>query len=54
VLLQRDNLRTYPCVADRERTGGLSIHAWLYDLHTGAISEFREPSGTWENVALAS
>ena len=54
VLLQCDNLRTYPCVAERERTGGLSIHAWLYDLHTGVISEFHEASGCWENVAQSS
>jgi carbonic anhydrase len=54
VLLQCDNLRTYPCVAQRERTGGLVVHAWLYDLHTGVISEFREASGAWENVAQSS
>ena len=54
VLIQCDNLRTYSCVAERERAGELSIHAWLYDLHTGEISEYREHSDSWEAVAHAS
>jgi len=51
ILLQCDNLRTYPCVADRERSGGLSIHPWLYDLHTGEILECDESSMRWYPVA---
>lgn len=51
ILMQCDNLRTYPCVADRERAGELSIHPWLYDLHTGEIQEWDEHSIRWEAVA---
>ena len=51
VLLQCDNLRTYPCVAEHEKAGALSIHAWLYDLHTGLIFEYLEASRSWENIA---
>jgi carbonic anhydrase len=51
VLMQCDNLRTYPCVAEREQTGGLSIHPWLYDLHTGEIQEYDEDSARWAAVA---
>jgi carbonic anhydrase len=51
ILMQRDNLRSYPCVADREQTGGLSIHGWLYDLHTGRILAFDDTSGQWDPVA---
>ena len=51
ILMQCDNLRTYPCVADRERSGGLSIHAWLYDLYTGEIQECDEKSTRWYPVA---
>jgi len=51
VLLQSENLRTYPCVVERERQGALSIHSWLYDLHTGEISEFDGSANSWENVA---
>lgn len=54
VLLQLDNLRTYPCVAAREGSGDLSLHAWLYDLHTGVIREHCAESGSWRNVASSS
>jgi carbonic anhydrase len=50
-LMQCENLRTYPCVADREKTGDLSIHAWLYDLHTGTISAYDDASARWQAVA---
>jgi carbonic anhydrase len=51
VLMQCENLRSYPCVADGEQSGGLSIHAWLYDLHTGRILAFGDTSGQWNPVA---
>ena len=51
VLVQCENLRTYPCVAEGEKTGGLSIHAWLYDLHTGTVSAYDESSARWNPVA---
>jgi len=51
VLMQCDNLRTYPCVADRERSGQLSVHPWLYDLHTGQILAYDETAALWGAVA---
>ena len=54
VLIQCGNLRTYPCVIAGERDGKLTIHPWLYDLHTGEISECDESSGTWGAVAQSS
>ena len=51
VLLQCRNLRTYPCVADREASGELTVHAWLYDLHTGRILAFDEMTASWNAVA---
>ena len=51
VLMQCENLRSYPCVADGERSGGLSIHPWLYDLHTGKIFAWNKTSETWGAVA---
>ncbi len=54
ILLQSENLRTYPCVVECERRGALSIHSWLYDLHTGEISEFDGSAGTWGSVATSS
>jgi carbonic anhydrase len=54
VLLQFDNLRTYPCVAESERTGSLKIHGWLYDLHTGTIEAYNPESAEWEPMARHS
>ncbi len=51
VLLQCENLRTFPCVAERERAGELSIHAWLYDLHTGRILAHDAETGNWGTVS---
>jgi len=51
VLLQCDNLRSHPCVREHEQAGDLSVHAWLYDLRSGVIEEYREASGTWESIA---
>ena len=51
VLMQCENLRTYPCVAGGEQSGGLSIHPWLYDLYTGEVLEYDQDSGTWGTIA---
>jgi carbonic anhydrase len=51
VLMQCDNLRTYPCLAARERAGELAVHAWLYDLYTGRILAFDETTRSWKAVA---
>jgi len=51
VLMQCENLRSYPCVAGGERSGELSIHPWLYDLHTGRILAFDASSA--QEVAVA-
>ena len=51
VLMQCENLRSYPCVAAAVQAGDLAVHAWLYDLHTGKILAFDETSGKWGPVA---
>ena len=51
VLLQCEHLRSYPCVASGERAGALSVHPWLYDLHTGTITAYDEASEMWGAVA---
>jgi carbonic anhydrase len=51
VLVQCENLRSYQCVTSAERAGTLSIHPWLYDLHTGSIAAFDERSQSWAPVA---
>ncbi len=54
VLLQCENLRSYPCVAEGEIAGPLSVHPWLYDLHTGSIQAYDEKSKAWIAVAEQS
>lgn len=51
VLLQLDNLRSYPCVAEREEHGTLTLHGWLYDLREGRIRAYQPTSGEWALIA---
>jgi carbonic anhydrase len=51
VLVQCENLRSYPCVADGEGSGELAVHAWLYDVHTGSILAVDETTASWNAVA---
>jgi len=37
VLTQIENLRTYPVIHSRLRRGDLSIHAWVYNIQSGAV-----------------
>jgi carbonic anhydrase len=40
VLMQLDNLRTYPAVAARLTRGDLTLHAWVYHIESGQILAF--------------
>jgi len=51
VLMQLDNLRTYPCVAERESFGQLTLHGWLYDLREGRMRAHQPASGEWTLIA---
>lgn len=51
VLMQCENLRTYPCVRAAEGSRKISIHAWLYDLHSGRIMAYDSDSAAWTAVA---
>ncbi|MFI9236553.1 carbonic anhydrase [Streptomyces sp. NPDC053079] len=41
---QLERLRAYPCVRERIEEGLLSLHAWYYEVHTGAVMAHR-PGG---------
>jgi carbonic anhydrase len=43
VLIQLDNLRTYPAVVARMVRGKLTLHGWIYQIETGKILAF-DPS----------
>ncbi|MBC2876054.1 MULTISPECIES: carbonic anhydrase [Streptomyces] len=38
---QLQRLRTHPCVAERISDGTVGLHAWSYEVHTGAVRELR-------------
>lgn len=37
VLVQLENLRTHPCVAEAVANGRLNLHGWVYAIETGAV-----------------
>ncbi|MFJ6698310.1 carbonic anhydrase [Streptomyces sp. NPDC091272] len=43
-LAQLERLRGYPCVRERTADGSLTLHAWYYEVHTGAVLAHRPPS----------
>ncbi|MEU8779639.1 carbonic anhydrase [Streptomyces sp. NPDC048606] len=44
-LAQVEELRSYPCVRERSAAGLLTVHAWYYEVHTGAVSAHRPEAG---------
>jgi carbonic anhydrase len=45
VLVQLDNLRTYPKVAALLAKGGLTMHGWIYEIESGQILAY-DPEGS--------
>ncbi|MCP4781959.1 MAG: carbonic anhydrase [Fuerstiella sp.] len=41
VLVQLENLKTHPAVADAVGRGDLKLHGWVYQFETGDVSAFR-------------
>jgi carbonic anhydrase len=52
ILLQTENLRSYPCVRDAQNNGHLNLHAWMYDLKSGELSRYDASSSLWEVVIV--
>jgi carbonic anhydrase len=53
VLLQRENLCTYDCVREATGAGHLTLHGWLYDLHSGDLLAYDPESGQWGTLTLS-
>lgn len=47
VLQQLDNLRSYPVVAEAEKTGKLRLHAWWFDIGTADVRAYEAVWGRW-------
>ncbi|MFV0133027.1 carbonic anhydrase [Streptomyces sp. HMX87] len=48
VLAQLQRLRSYPCVERRLTEGGLRLHGWYYEVHTGTVRQHRPETDTFE------
>ena len=48
VLTQLLRLRSYPCVERRLAEGRIDLHAWYYEVHTGAVRTHRPQTDTFE------
>ncbi|MEU2554015.1 carbonic anhydrase [Streptomyces sp. NPDC014684] len=48
VLTQLLRLRSYPCVERRLAAGRIALHAWYYEVHTGAVRTHRPETDTFE------
>jgi carbonic anhydrase len=53
VLLQLENLRSYDPVRTREKTGEITLHAWVYHLETGIIEAYDLETSSWNPVEPA-
>ncbi|MFG3345725.1 carbonic anhydrase [Streptomyces sp. NPDC048018] len=50
VLAQLLRLRSYPCVERGLANGGLRLHGWYYEVHTGAVSAYRPLTDSFETL----
>jgi carbonic anhydrase len=45
VLTQVENLETYPVIRSRLHAGKLNMHAWMYEIESGAVFAYNAQSG---------
>lgn len=50
VKLQLENLRTFPCIAEKLESGTLSLHGWVYVLENGDVLEYAEQRQDWRSL----
>jgi carbonic anhydrase len=50
VLVQMENLRTYPAVRKAAREGRLHVHAWYYDIGSGTIYRYEPEREEYEPI----
>jgi len=47
VLTQLENLRTYPVIYSRLKSGQLQLHGWVYEIETGKVLEYSPVLGQY-------
>jgi carbonic anhydrase len=48
VLVQLENLRAHPCVAEALLAGRITLHGWVYDIASGEIRAYQDK---WKQFA---
>lgn len=54
VLVQMENLRTYPVVMNAAREGRLHVHAWFFEIGTGKVYAYDPGRGQYEPIPYES
>jgi len=52
VLVQRGNVEGYPDVSRALKAGQLRVHAWLFDLESGALIAYDDATGRWTDIDM--
>jgi carbonic anhydrase len=47
VLTQLENLRTYPVIHSRLKSGQINLHGWIYEIETGQVLEYNPSIGQY-------
>ncbi|HEY9831754.1 MAG TPA: carbonic anhydrase [Stenomitos sp.] len=47
VLTQLENLRTYPVIQSRLKSGQIQLHGWVYEIETGQVLEYNPTMGKY-------
>ncbi|MCK9418913.1 MAG: carbonic anhydrase [Nitrospirae bacterium] len=50
ILLQLNNIQTYPFVAQALEKGSLFLHGWYYDIYTGKVCAYNPHTEVFEDV----
>jgi carbonic anhydrase len=50
VLIQMENLKTYPVVEKGTREGRLHVHAWYYEIGTGTVYRYNPAKEQFEAI----
>ncbi|MBI5418891.1 MAG: carbonic anhydrase [Deltaproteobacteria bacterium] len=53
VLVQMENLRTYPVVMKAAQEGRLHVHAWFFDIRTGRVYAYSPEKEQYEPIVFA-
>lgn len=53
IILQLENLKSYPLVSDAVKQGRVKLHGWYYDIAKGTVFEYNEKKCVFEPITDA-